>query len=268
MKDISLNFGAVRDSILRIASNEILQENFKKGTLTKFKNALQENSLLKKQYLVFKNFQECRPFKKEHLAERFINQNMKIFKNEKWHSIIEENKKIRIELLGDSHVEANVENSNLFEHIQTLIESTTRPDYFNIQKEQESYDFIVSFLMRETEEVQENLNEAKENPEFGWDYITKIAVSNFNKRYAHLNESEKELLGIILSTHENKKNHLEDLKEEITKRISFILESNHNDQEKSILESTINKVERIKNIPEDKIDDAIIALFEVKENIL
>ncbi len=52
MKETSLNFGAIRESILKISSNEILQENFKKGTLAKFKTALQENSILKRSTMI------------------------------------------------------------------------------------------------------------------------------------------------------------------------------------------------------------------------
>ncbi len=209
MKETSLNFGAIKETVVKIASNEILQENFKKATLSKFKKALQETSIFKKQYLVFKNFEDCKPFSKESLAERFINQNMKLFKGENWNNILNENKRIRLDILGESHVEANPEKFELFENIHTIIEATTKPDYFNVIKEQEAYDFLINYLTRDAIQEGTVSEETQENPEFGWDFITKIAVSNFNKRYAHLTESEQDILGKLLSDYENKKNYLQ-----------------------------------------------------------
>lgn len=265
MKEISLNFGAIRESILNVASNEILQENFKKGTLAKFKKSLQENSVLKKQYLVFKNFEECKPFAKEALAERFINQNMKLFKNEKWDAILKENKNIRIDILGDAHVEASAKNSELFENVHNLIEANTKSDFFNVIKEQESYDFLVKFLTREVIEEEVKSTEKAENPEFGWDFVTKIAVSNFNKRYTHLNESEKELLGMLLSTPDNKKNHILDLKEEVSKALKTATDGTTDEEGKIIFESFKEKIEKLNNLEESKIDDALIDLTSFRE---
>lgn len=77
MKEISLNFGAIRDSISRLSSMEILKENTS-NTLKTFTNKVKKSPVLLKQHLVFKNFEESRPFAKERLAERFISQNLTI----------------------------------------------------------------------------------------------------------------------------------------------------------------------------------------------
>ena len=76
MKDVSYNFGAIRDSIARLSSMELMKESESK-TLNTFVKKTQESPNLKKQQLIFKNIQECKPFEKERLAERFINQKSK-----------------------------------------------------------------------------------------------------------------------------------------------------------------------------------------------
>ena len=264
MKEISLNFGAIKDSILRLTSGEMVQENFKQGTLTKFNKALKESSILKKQYLVFNNFEKCKPFKKENLAERFIGQNTKLFEQDSWEKILSENKALRIELLGDSHVEASNRNGKLFESIHILIESSARKNFINIQKEQEAYDFVLSYLMRESTEPSK---EEAENPELGWDYITKMAVSNFNERYEHLNEAEHELLRVLLSTPDKKINYLNDLNEENKKNISKLIKENRSDKNKTdILKSFQEKLGKL-NLSEDKLDETIISLIELRESL-
>ncbi len=195
------------------------------------------------------------------------NQNMKLFKNEKWDNIINENRKIRIDILGDAHVEAKSANFELFENIHTLIEATTKSDFFNVLKEQESYDFLIKYLTREVIKEVKKSEEVQENPEFGWNFITKIAVSNFNKRYTHLNESEKDLLGKLLSTHENKKNYLQDLKEEVTKSINLAVDNSKDDEGKIIFEAFKSKLAKIGSLDESKIDDALIDLTGFKETI-
>jgi hypothetical protein len=80
MKDISYNFGAIRDSVAKLSSIELMREN-KSDTLDNFIKKTNSSHNLKKQQLIYKNIQECKPFAKERLAERFLNQNLNMFKN-------------------------------------------------------------------------------------------------------------------------------------------------------------------------------------------
>lgn len=265
MKEISLNFGAIRDSISRLSSMEILKENTS-NTLKTFTNKVKKSPVLLKQHLVFKNFEESRPFAKERLAERFISQNLTILRGLKWQDIVKENKKIRITLLENSHVESNGgKNDNLFDSINTLIESVTKPGFSNIEKEQVAYEYVLKYLTRPV--VQEAVSKEKvDNPDLkNWEYITKLAVSNFNERYSHLNESEKRVLQMLLADDNKKLNYIEDLKNENLKLIDNLLKENKDKNKVNILENFKEKLS--KTADSFSADDFVIAYSELNENL-
>jgi pyruvate carboxylase len=79
-ENISFNFGAIRDTITRLSAVELIREQ-KSVTLDKFLKEIKQSPILTKQQFVFKNIENTKPFTKERLAERFIAQNMQLFKN-------------------------------------------------------------------------------------------------------------------------------------------------------------------------------------------
>lgn len=272
MKQISLNFGAIKDSIYRYSSKELVNESIageKVNILGSFVNSLKENPTLKIQYLIFKNLEEGY-FKKERLAERYINQNLKLLENVSWENIININRDIRIKLLENAHVEGNAGKNELYEAIQTLIESTVRTTYSDIDKSQEAYEFILEHLTKEREN-KEVIKETEENdnPKFlSWNFITKLAVDNFNKRYAHLNESEQSLLKILLSPEEKKNHHLTDLIKENSEIINNLLEEGVSNKEtESALLNFKSKLEKIEGFAKENIDEAIINCSELNETL-
>jgi hypothetical protein len=267
MKEISLNFGAIRDSIARLSSMEILKES-NSNTLKTFTDIVKKNPVLLKQHIVFKNFEDCKPFTKERLAERFINQNLSILKGIKWQDVISENKKIRISLLENSHVESmGGKKDKLFNSIHTLIESVTKPNFINFEQEQESYEYLLEYLTRVDEKI-ENTKEISDNPNLNnWQYITKLAVNNFNERYSHLNESEKEILTMLLSDDNKKMNYIEDLRTENLNLIDSLLKECNELEKIQLLENFKEKLNKSKEINSFGADDFIIAYSELRENL-
>jgi hypothetical protein len=221
-----------------------------------------------KQHFVFKNIEDSKPFVKERLAERFINQNLSILKGLRWQDIISENKKIRITLLENSHVESNNgTHDKLFNSIHTLIESITKPGFSNIVAEQESYEYLLEYLTRPVKQT-ESSKEKIDNPDLkNWEYITKLAVNNFNERYEHLNESEKKVLSMILSDDNKKFNYIEDLKNENIQLINNLLRESKDGGKTKILEEFKQKLNVEKNIDSFSADDFVIAYSELKENL-
>lgn len=267
MKDITLNFGAIRDSITRLSSQEILKESTS-NTLKIFTETVKKSPVLLKQHYVFKNFEDSKPFIKERLAERFIIQNLSILKGLKWQDIINENKKIRISLLENSHVESNNgQRDNLFNSIHTLIESVTKPNFSNIAAEQEAYECVLEHLTRPVV-TEETSKEKIDNPDLkNWKYITKLAVNNFNERYAHLNEEEKKVLGMLLSDDNKKMNHIEDLKKENLELINNLLKESKEIERVKILEGFREKLSTPRSYDTFSADDFIISYSELKDNL-
>lgn len=269
MKDISYNFGAIRDSIARLSSGELMKEN-KSVTLEKYVSKTAASPDLKKQQLIYKNIQECKPFPKERLAERFLNQNLSMFKNSDWNEILFENKQLRYDLLGApdvSHVVANDNNGKLFEAINTLIESVTKKGFADFEAEGEAYEFVLEHLTREVSE--EEVSEEKEDSpalKEAWKFVTKLAVNNFNERYEHLNESEKEVLSVLLSNDKSKVEYLEEIKKESVELIDSLLEEtdkiNHD-----VLIDFKEKIGNMKEVAPGTIDECILECIDLKQTL-
>lgn len=270
MKKISYNFGAIRDSVAKLSSMELMKEE-KSKTLNAFIEKTNLSSNLKKQQLIYKNIQECKPFQKERLAERFLNQNLNMFKNSNWNEILRENMDIRKELLGTpdvSHVEA-MENGELFESINVLIESVSNPAFSSFEEEGVAYNSIIEYLTRKVDESEKS-EEKDDAPELSesWKFLTKFAINNFNKRYSHLNESEKEVLGVLISGYVEKEEYLEDIKKENLKIIDSLLEMDNVDKSnQDLLKEFRGKIEKITKVSPKEIDDYILECIELKETL-
>lgn len=271
-ENISFNFGAIRDTITRLSAAELVKEQ-KSITLEKFLNEIKKSPILTKQQFVYKNIENAKPFEKERLAERFIAQNMQLFKNEKWNNVMNENKRVRKELLDDMHIESKV-NNKLAESINTLIEFNTNSSFVNLEKEVEreieAYDYVVKYLTREVNESDYS-KEKNDNPKLNesWKFITKVAVNNFNERYEHLNEEEKKVFGVLVADEKTKASYLNEIKNQNLRSISQILETkiDLDSESKYLLESFKDKIENMTNVNFVNIDEYILANIELQSYI-
>jgi hypothetical protein len=267
MKEISLNFGAIKESALRYSSKQFLNEN--KHTVNDFAKEIQSNPILKKQHLIYKIFENAKPFTKEHLAERFINQSFRIFEGLKWKDIQDANEALRKKFLGENHVGSTSGKDEIYNAINTLIESKCHS--IDPVADQQAYETVLVFIMESPEEspeeqkTEEELNETQEHPKVGsWKYITNLAVTNFNKRYEHLEEEDRKLLKVLLSPNSYKSNYLEDLKQENLGKIESMLSENPSATEAEALQNFKSKLEKIDSQKTTQMDEAIISCFELR----
>ena len=271
-ENISFNFGAIRDTITRLSSAELIREH-KSVTLDKFLSEIKKSPILTKQQFVFKNIETAKPFTKERLAERFIAQNMQLFKNEKWNNITTENKRVRKELLDDMHIESRVDNK-LAESINTLIEfnsNSIQSDFGKgIEREIEAYDYVIKHLTRSVNESDYS-KEKEDNPKLNesWKFITKVAVNNFNDRYEHLNEDEKKVFSVLIADVKTKTSYLNEIKDQNLKMISQLLETkvDLDSDSKELLESFKDKLMNMKNVNFVNIDEYILSNLELQSYI-
>lgn len=271
-QNISFNFGAIRDTVTRLSAVELVREQ-KSITLDKFLKEIKQSPALTKQQFVFKNIESAKPFTKERLAERFIAQNMQLFKNEQWNSIKSENKRIRKELLDDLHIESKIDNK-LAESINTLIEFNSNAIHSDlskeIQREVEAYDYVVNYLTRTVNES-EYSKEKEDNPKLNesWKFITKVAVNNFNDRYEHLNEEEKKVFSVLVADEKTKIAYLNELRQQNLKTLSQILEtkSDIDSDAKELLENFKSKLINMPNVNFVNIDEWILSNIELQSYI-
>ncbi len=264
----TLNFGALKDTITKKAGMEMLQEN-KNSTLSDFMTQIRKNPILKKQYLIYKNFEKTKPFEHARLAERFITQNMEAMKQVGWQQLMDENAKMRQNLLGgpdECTVMARTENQELFENVSTLIESTINPMFKDFDKDAKAYGALVEHLTRKMPEM----NEEKERPETSklWRFVAKNALGYFNERYEALDEEERELFGVLISEAKEKKEKVSRMREDLISLVETKMEkASDNREDVIILESFRDKLKKDVDDAMLTSDEYVMACFELKKTI-
>lgn len=248
MKMTSLNFGVLKESIAKKASVE-LTRGYEGDTLMRFMETVKKSPSLKKQHFVYKNIEMAKPFEKENLAERFLNQNLNLIQGLKWHKITAENLKLRTDLLGapdKSTVTAKEDKRGLYEAINTLIESHTNMAFNDFESEANAYGKIIAHLTREVQEESEKSEEISNHPKLGkvWEYITKNAVSNFNERFSHLNEDEQQLFKVLTAEGEQRISYIKALCEETRKNLQKKLEESSLREDITLLETFKEKLQK------------------------
>jgi len=265
MKNINLNFGSIKDSIIRILGSRFLNENEDKSVVNFIKD-VKKSPVLHKQFLIYKNIKNCKPFSKERLAERFLRQNLELIKGSDWNSLVNENKQIRKKYIEDSHVESDKgEHNVLFNNIHILLESTLKPGQINYNKDQEAYENIITYLNREVINEDDKSKETTDNPKLASaDFILKLAANNFDKRYEHLNEEEKKVFKMLTSENEHKTMHIEEMREDILKLINEKLEKEEDKDKIELLKEYRKKLNNKKGINELNKDDVILEFADLK----
>jgi len=267
MKQISLNFGAIRDTVYKYSSKQIVSEGKSSDMFNIFLGKVKDVPALKLQNIIFKNIEDGKATK-ESLAERYVAQTLKLIESITWDNLIDSNRDVRISLLENCHVEGNTnEKSELYEHIHTLIEATIRKGFTDIERSNKSYEYVIDHLLKQSEKS-DNLNESEteEYPTMlSWEYVTNLAVSNFNQRFSHLNESEKQIVKILLSTDEIKQNYFEDLKAENLELLNKTIASETDEESLQVLNGFKLDIEG--GLQNHSLDENIIHLCELKETL-
>jgi hypothetical protein len=266
MKHVSLNFGAIKDTVYKLSAKELISESNdlkKENSLNKFIKKLKKEPVLRVQYMIFENLTKGH-FENERLAERYINENLSLSEKLNWDKIIECNKITRKEILDQHYVQGDANFEDLYESIHNLIESRSKIGYTDVNKSHQSFEKVLSHLQRDITNEKRKEEEKNDMPKFlSWKYINEHAISNFNKRYTHLNESDKNLFKILISSDDIKIKFANDLKNENLETINNIMEI----EEDSIdmLEGFKNKLDSIKDINNKNVDEIIINCSELKE---
>lgn len=265
----TLNFGALKDSITKKAGIEMARDN-RNATLVNFMEAVKKSPVLKKQFLLYKNFEKTKPFESLRLAERFIEQNLQMISGVAWEQLQHENAHLRQNLLGgpdEATVMAAKGNEQLFENLNTIIESKLNRNFKHYDQDAKAYGALVEHLTRAL--PQEEMNEEKERPELDkmWRFVTKNALNYFNERYAALDEDERALFKVLISESQDKREGVARLREELKGILEGKIKTAKGHEDLVILESFRDKV--AKEVPEDKMmsDDYIISCFELKQTL-
>ena len=245
------NFGTIKDTFNTILAEAIILKNEDdKKLFNKYLKTLKENKELRKQYLIYKNLSN-KSFDDSNEAKDYIKENINLLKELNTKIVKEGVDKLKSLL---ENKEMNNENKDFYSHIELL--STTKKTPSNLDKINESINFIKEEMLKREEVVVEETDSINLPPSV----LTKMATNRFNSKYSDINESEKEILKVVLNgTEEDKENLYNNLKTEcidsIDNKLNEDIDLDLKDKilkvKDRLLRMNFNKEEYIKDI--DKV---------------
>jgi len=193
---ITKNFGKIKSVFNNILSEGVIEKNeTKKGLFKEYLKAIKEDEILKTQFLVYTNI-ENKVENDATKAIQFVKENIELFSKFTKKQILESNHKLVQNILFE--FEFQDERAELYENISTLIFTPRTPNTIDTIVEATSK--VVEYILNHKPKV---VTEAIELPT---SMISTMMVDKYNEKYASLDESEKQVLKVLIeSTDEEKK---------------------------------------------------------------
>jgi hypothetical protein len=193
---ITKNFGKIKNVFNNILSEGVIEQNeTKKGLFKEYLKAIKEDEILKTQFLVYTNI-ENKVENDATKAIQFVKENIELFSKFTKKQILESNHKLVQNILFE--FEFQDERAELYENISTLIFTPRTPNTIDTIVEATSK--VVEYILNHKPKV---VTEAIELPT---SMISTMMVDKYNEKYTSLDESEKQVLKVLIeSTDEEKK---------------------------------------------------------------
>lgn len=220
-----MNFGSVKDIYAKFLINSYIAES--KGSdrkkKTNYKNFIKnitENSILRTQFIVYKNI-ENGYFPSEVSAVEYLKENISLFDKFNKKDIIKENQKMGEKLVitykgyevpGTKSPVYYYKTSKLHEAIDNLIvlEKTAE----NIDRIHKSFEVVKEWLTTPKE-----VSETKK-PKVDANKFLNVAVDKYNEKYSNLSEEDKSVIKTLMSNNKEEKETL--LKNMVKESITLI----------------------------------------------
>jgi predicted thioredoxin/glutaredoxin len=257
------NFGKIKN----IFNNLMIESIFKKDEnskklFKKYVKTIKESEILKTQFLIYNNI-ENKVDTDQFSVNIFVNENIKLLEKYDKSKILKENNKLSNLLKNVKYnVDEEYDLSKLHESISNLI---------FIKREAANVDKITSEIKNVVTHIVSNKvnqdSDIKESFGLPISFLSKMLVENFNEKYSFLDESDKEVLNIIINENfEVKKDFYLKIKEECS---NLIGENTTNDE--SYIEKSrqvkIKLEEDLQTLTEDNFNKKILKLLELKNNL-
>jgi len=192
------NFGKIKNTF-----NSILVESFvskKENNKTLFKKyikTIKENEALRTQFLVYTNI-ENKIEENEFKANLFLQENLNLLNKFSKKDLMEANLKLA-ELISIQN-EEDYDKKDLHENLSTLI---------FLNKTSKNIDAIIESTTNVIDFIKNNkLKVVTEKIDLPNSMITSIMVEKYNEKYSTLDESDKEILKVLIESTEEEKQNL------------------------------------------------------------
>jgi len=239
-------------------NNESVGES--KKIASDFLDVVKKSPILQLEFKVYNNI-EGKHIENELMAKEYIDNHIELFEVYTIEEIQAERAKLNI-LISENNDRFLVDDEKieLYTAIDTLItESLKVGNDVDVDKIHESFNLVFNHVKSPKKALLENVDVEPVNED-----VIEIAVGKFNKKYASLDESDKELLKTLIKANwREKKALLETYKTETL----IILEG----VDKENVQDNITKaIEKIKEMVYNgkTVDDNIIGLHDFKKELL
>jgi hypothetical protein len=238
------NFGKIQNGFNDLLADGLVKENqLNKDLFKKYIKTIKESEILKTQFLVYNNI-ENKISDNTFAINLFVTENLKLLEKYKISDIVKENKKLALLL---SSAKTNV-NESYSEKIAKLHESLSKLIF--TKRTASNIDVITENITQVIDFIKENkIQEIKESIDLPNSLISTIMVDKYNEKYSMLDESEKEILKVLIeSNDEDKKNvYIKTIKECIELINENLKDADLNTKEKllQVKESLLNNTGEI-----------------------
>lgn len=235
-------------------NKESLLESKKKAfnLLDVVKNSL----LLQLEFKVFNNI-ENKHILNETLAQRYIDNNIKLFDIYTLEELNEEHKKLQPFIKSDKNFDDG--KVKLYESIGSLIEESLKvSEDVNVDKIHESFEIVLEHIQK----PKENKVTLEENNQINEEVI-ELAINKFNKKYDKMSVDEVNLFKKLIDSDDNQKRDLfEEYKTNNIETLTTLKTENKSDKILKSLQK-LNEME----FKSENADGDIIKLFELKRGL-
>jgi hypothetical protein len=237
--------------------NSSLIEESKKLT-TDFFDVVKDSPILQLEFKVFNNI-ENKHIDNELVATRYVDNNIKLFEVYTIEEIDAEREKLNA-FINEENLPVDNNRVQLYNAIDKLItESLNDYDKIDVDAIHESFSFVLNHIRTPKKNLIENVDVEPINED-----VIEIAIDKFNEKYDSLNEDDKNLLHTLIKSNNKEK---EALLEAYKQESLNILEGLNKE---SVQDRISKAIEKIKEMvyKEDKVDEDIISLHELKKELL
>ena len=245
-----INFGDIKESILIDLTESYLSKKEEYDNIIDgYIGIVNESKVLK---LLNETYDKLtnKTIESDNLATRYVDNIVRLFESITLNEYNREIKKLEI-FVNENNIKINTNKLN--EDITVLIKNTLKSNKTpNVDKLHESF---VNVL--ENVKTKKTINESNEKQyDVLNENVLKIAISNYNKKYSDLSESDNRVLKILIeNNHANKLDLLEELKTENIRIINEINEDNVK------IEMAVDKINKMP-ISEKEINESIITMYD------
>lgn len=252
------NFGNIKNIFNNLLAEGLMKKDTKsKKLFQKYIKTIRESEILRTQFLIFNNI-ETRVDVDMISANLFVSENIKLLEKYSKSDILKENHKLS-NLLGKSEVIEKYELSDLHESLNDLIFT---------ERKAKNIDKITTGIIKVSNYILLNKGkEIKESVDLPLHMLTNIMVDKYNEKYNTLEESDKEILRVLLESNlEGKKLFYETIVKDCMVLVDTLINESDDELKEKLSRVKVKLTEDI-DLNEDNFIEKISKLVDLKNNL-